>query len=155
MELDHRTLTRRRFCVALAALPAAATLDAKGTTVSQEASTMAASTPGNSMLSRPIGRANESLPVIGMGSSNTFDVGSDTAEREPLREVLLPLIVGSGGRWGWGRRTAGENRGEKERGYSAHCNLPRPMPVSFRFWRFGSRTKAVLFGSQPGELLPG
>lgn len=41
------------------------------------------------MLKRPIASApGESLPVIGMGTWNTFDVGGSIAERAPLVEVL-------------------------------------------------------------------
>jgi aryl-alcohol dehydrogenase-like predicted oxidoreductase len=40
------------------------------------------------MVTRRIPGTEEALPVIGMGSSNTFDVGGGAAEREPLREVL-------------------------------------------------------------------
>ena len=41
------------------------------------------------MLTRPIPAAkNEFLPVIGMGTWNTFDVGSTNAERKPLTDVL-------------------------------------------------------------------
>lgn len=38
--------------------------------------------------SRPILSTGELLPVIGMGSSGSFDVGASPAERDPLREVL-------------------------------------------------------------------
>ncbi|WKN19819.1 aldo/keto reductase [Azotobacter vinelandii] len=38
--------------------------------------------------SRPIPSTGELLPVIGMGSSGSFDVGASPAERDPLREVL-------------------------------------------------------------------
>jgi len=48
------------------------------------------------MVTRRIPRTEETVPVIGMGSSNTFDVGGDTAEREPLREVLR-LFTQAGG----------------------------------------------------------
>lgn len=41
------------------------------------------------MLTRRISASNgESLPVIGMGTWNTFDVGAGSAERAPLIEVL-------------------------------------------------------------------
>jgi diketogulonate reductase-like aldo/keto reductase len=41
------------------------------------------------MLTRPIPAAtNERLPVIGMGTWNTFDVGSSPADRAPLTKVL-------------------------------------------------------------------
>jgi aryl-alcohol dehydrogenase-like predicted oxidoreductase len=48
------------------------------------------------MVTRRIPRTEETVPVIGMGSSNTFDVGGDTSEREPLREVLR-LFTQAGG----------------------------------------------------------
>ena len=48
------------------------------------------------MVTRRIPRTEETVPVIGMGSSNTFDVGSDTAEREPLREVLRLFTLAGG-----------------------------------------------------------
>ncbi|TBU98531.1 aldo/keto reductase [Stutzerimonas kirkiae] len=37
---------------------------------------------------RAIPSSGERLPVIGMGSSGSFEVGSDAAARDPLREVL-------------------------------------------------------------------
>lgn len=40
------------------------------------------------MLTRKIPSAGEALPVIGLGTWQTFDVGAASAEREPLREVL-------------------------------------------------------------------
>ena len=40
------------------------------------------------MVTRRVPGTEEVLPVIGMGSSNTFDVGGGAAEREPLSEVL-------------------------------------------------------------------
>ena len=48
------------------------------------------------MLTRPIGRSGESLPVIGMGSSNTFDVGVAPDERAPLVDVLRELAAAGG-----------------------------------------------------------
>ena len=48
------------------------------------------------MVTRRIPGTEEAVPVIGMGSSNTFDVGGDAAEREPLREVLR-LFTQAGG----------------------------------------------------------
>jgi diketogulonate reductase-like aldo/keto reductase len=54
--------------------------------------TMAATT----MLRRPIPRTAESLPVIGLGTWQTFDVGSSESARAPLREVLRELVRGGG-----------------------------------------------------------
>jgi diketogulonate reductase-like aldo/keto reductase len=41
-----------------------------------------------SMTTRAIPGSGEAIPVIGMGSSGTFDVGDDASAREPLRDVL-------------------------------------------------------------------
>jgi len=46
------------------------------------------------MLKRKIPSSGEEIPVIGMGSSNTFDVGTATAELDPLRAVLEALVAG-------------------------------------------------------------
>ncbi len=40
------------------------------------------------MITRMIPATGEAIPVIGMGTWQTFDVGSDAAERAPLRDVL-------------------------------------------------------------------
>ena len=50
------------------------------------------------MHQRTLGRSKSSLPVIGMGSSNTFDVGASAAERAPLAEVLHALHEAGGRR---------------------------------------------------------
>jgi aryl-alcohol dehydrogenase-like predicted oxidoreductase len=54
--------------------------------------TMAATT----MLRRPIPRTAESLPVIGLGTWQTFDVGSSESARASLRDVLRELVRGGG-----------------------------------------------------------
>lgn len=41
---------------------------------------------------RPIPRSGETLPVIGLGTWQTFDAGSTDAERAPLREVLREFV---------------------------------------------------------------
>ena len=41
-----------------------------------------------SIIRRPIPRSGESLPVIGLGTWQTFDVGADPAARAPLKKVL-------------------------------------------------------------------
>jgi diketogulonate reductase-like aldo/keto reductase len=45
---------------------------------------------------RKIPSSGEELPVIGMGSSRTFDVGTDAAARAPLAAVLRELVAGGG-----------------------------------------------------------
>jgi diketogulonate reductase-like aldo/keto reductase len=46
------------------------------------------------MLKRKIPSSGEEIPIIGMGSSNTFDVGATAAELDPLRAVLEALVAG-------------------------------------------------------------
>jgi len=48
------------------------------------------------MLKRKIPSSGEQIPVIGMGSSNTFDVEDSAAATDPLREVLRALVEGGG-----------------------------------------------------------
>jgi diketogulonate reductase-like aldo/keto reductase len=49
------------------------------------------------MITRPIPSSGEAMPVIGLGTSQTFDVGGDAASRQPLREVLR-LMLDAGGK---------------------------------------------------------
>jgi diketogulonate reductase-like aldo/keto reductase len=49
------------------------------------------------MITRPIPSSGEALPVIGLGTSQTFDVGAGAADRQPLREVLR-LMLDAGGK---------------------------------------------------------
>jgi diketogulonate reductase-like aldo/keto reductase len=49
------------------------------------------------MLTRPIPSTGEAVPVIGLGTWQTFDVGADATSRAPLREVLR-LFLAAGGR---------------------------------------------------------
>lgn len=68
-------LTRREFCgLALAGAMAPAGL--------------AAESAPTQMLTRAIPGSDERLPVIGMGTSGTFDVGATTEDRAALRQVL-------------------------------------------------------------------
>jgi len=48
------------------------------------------------MLTRPIPSSGEQLPVIGIGTWQTFDVGGDAAARAPLKEVLRLFFAGGG-----------------------------------------------------------
>jgi diketogulonate reductase-like aldo/keto reductase len=45
---------------------------------------------------RQIGSSGEHLPVIGLGTWQSFDVGPSSAERDPLRSLLRVLIEGGG-----------------------------------------------------------
>src|ERR1700742_111004 len=43
---------------------------------------------------RPIPKSGEALPVIGLGTWQTFDVGDAPAERAPLVEVMRQFLAG-------------------------------------------------------------
>ncbi|PYJ90425.1 MAG: aldo/keto reductase [Verrucomicrobia bacterium] len=47
----------------------------------------------HSLLRRAIPSSGEMLPVIGLGSWQVFDVGSGTAQRQPLEEVLAQFVA--------------------------------------------------------------
>ena len=49
------------------------------------------------MITRKIPSSGEAMPVIGLGTSQVFDVGSDAAARQPLAEVLR-LLTEMGGK---------------------------------------------------------
>ncbi|MGO8914868.1 MAG: aldo/keto reductase [Stellaceae bacterium] len=49
-----------------------------------------------SMTTRPVPRTGEAIPVIGLGTWQTFDVSDDAASRQPLTEVLLRLFAAGG-----------------------------------------------------------
>ena len=49
------------------------------------------------MAARPIPASGEMLPVVGLGTYQSFDVGSGAAEREPVKEVLR-LFAQQGGK---------------------------------------------------------
>ncbi|HEY7165273.1 MAG TPA: aldo/keto reductase [Candidatus Binatia bacterium] len=48
--------------------------------------------PASPLLTRPIPKSGEMLPVIGLGTWQTFDVGRSESDRAPLREVLGELV---------------------------------------------------------------
>jgi aryl-alcohol dehydrogenase-like predicted oxidoreductase len=50
----------------------------------------------STILKRPIPSSGEALPVVGVGTWQTFDVGSNSPERAELKEVLR-LLVNAGG----------------------------------------------------------
>jgi diketogulonate reductase-like aldo/keto reductase len=55
-----------------------------------------APTGATPLLTRPIPSSGERLPVIGMGTWQTFDVGPAPAERAPLEAVLAAFAAGGG-----------------------------------------------------------
>jgi diketogulonate reductase-like aldo/keto reductase len=76
----------RRTAVKLMAAATAAALAPSGITAAE----------AKQMSTRKVPRSGEEIPVIGMGSSGTFDVGDDAASRGGLRGVLQSLVEGGG-----------------------------------------------------------
>jgi len=59
------------------------------------ATTRGMAAPGPA-ITRPIPVSGEALPVIGMGTSRTFDVADDAASRAPLAAVMAEFLRGGG-----------------------------------------------------------
>jgi len=57
-------------------------------------STIAMAAPA--MITRPIPSSGEAMPVIGLGTSQVFDVGADERARQPLRTVLQAFVEAGG-----------------------------------------------------------
>jgi diketogulonate reductase-like aldo/keto reductase len=69
-----------------------------GTGSGASAANRAQSLPPNTqeLLRRTIPSSNESIPAIGLGTWQTFDVGTTDAERGPLRNVLHSFVQAGG-----------------------------------------------------------
>jgi diketogulonate reductase-like aldo/keto reductase len=76
----------RRMAVKLVAAATAAALAPSGIAAAEE----------QRLSTRKVPSSGEAIPVVGMGSSDTFDVGDDPASREGLRGVLRSLVEGGG-----------------------------------------------------------
>lgn len=55
-----------------------------------------AAAPGDSMITRKIPSTGEALPVVGLGTSGPFEVGTAPAERAPIAQVLEAFFEGGG-----------------------------------------------------------
>ncbi|MCY1066338.1 aldo/keto reductase [Nannocystis sp. RBIL2] len=75
---------------------AAAPIATPAAPMATTAATPTTSTEETTMLTRAHPRTHEALPVIGMGTWQTFDVGRDAGERAPLREVLAQFAAAGG-----------------------------------------------------------
>ena len=50
----------------------------------------------SALITRPIPHSGEPLPVIGLGTSQVFEIGDDPAQRQACAEVLRTLVAGGG-----------------------------------------------------------
>ena len=96
---------------------------------------MGGATGKESLRTRPIPSSGEQLPVIGIGTWQTFDVGGDAAARAPLKEVLRLFFAG-GGRvvdsspmYGSSEEVAGET--------CAELGICEPLFMASKVWTSG------------------
>ena len=82
----HSTASRRLVLTLGAGLAASAWLPARGK----------AQTGTSGLIARPIPHSGESLPVVGLGTSQVFEVGDDPARRQACAEVVKTLVAGGG-----------------------------------------------------------
>src|SRR5512134_1133975 len=81
----HSTLSRRAFFSSLVAAGAASVLRP-----------LSPATGRGAMLTRPIPATREPLPVVGLGSWITFNVGDDVAGRDSCAEVIRAFFQEGG-----------------------------------------------------------
>ena len=67
-----------------------------GTAAALIATRYARATKTRTMLTRAIPKSGEKLPVVGLGTWQTFDVGSAAADRKPIAEVLSAFLAAGG-----------------------------------------------------------
>jgi len=88
-----------------------------------------------SILRKPIPRSGELLPVIGLGTWQTFDVGDVNAERDPLRQVLSEFVrlggsvVDSSPMYGKSEGVAGD--------LATELNLRKQLFLATKVWTSG------------------
>jgi len=99
------------------------------------AATSAPASGAAAMQTRPIPSTGEPLPVVGLGTWQVFDVGSASAERAPLREVLRTLF-GAGGRAIDSSPMYGRAEGVVGDLLRAEPGFPRPF-VATKVWTRG------------------
>jgi len=90
---------------------------------------------GQSILRKPIPRSGELLPVVGLGTWQTFDVGASAAERAPLKEVLREFVqrggsvIDSSPMYGRSETVGGEIAGE--------LGIHKQLFVATKVWTSG------------------
>jgi diketogulonate reductase-like aldo/keto reductase len=88
------TLSRRAFLASLAAAGAAAVL--RPSRAAAYPGPAAPSTRTGPLLTRAIPSSGEALPLVGLGSWMTFNVGDDAAARDSCAEVMRAFFAGGG-----------------------------------------------------------
>lgn len=94
---DQRRSTLSRREVLAAGLGSALLLGAgPAQSPSQGSASGPASDEKRALITRPIPRTGEQLPVIGLGTWQTFNVGPDAKDRAPLKDVLKRFLERGG-----------------------------------------------------------
>jgi diketogulonate reductase-like aldo/keto reductase len=100
-------------------------------------SALPSATLGAAMLSKKIPSSGEMLPVIGLGTWQTFDVGAGAQEREPLEFVLQEFaalggkVIDSSPMYGNSESVAGE--------LIAKLNLRQKLFIATKVWTSGQQ----------------
>ena len=116
----------------LAATAACSRLATTSETPGAKGSTM----PAGPILTKAIPATGEAIPVIGLGSSRTFDVGSADAERKPLEDVLNAFtaaggkVIDSSPMYGNAEQVIGD--------LSAKLGLRKKLFVATKVWTTGA-----------------
>lgn len=89
----------------------------------------------NSIIKRAIPSTDEKIPVVGLGTWQTFDVGENESERSPLKSVLKTLIekggsvVDSSPMYGNSEKVVGD--------LSTELNLNQKLFIATKVWTSG------------------
>lgn len=126
-------LSRRQFLVASLLACSAPKRSLQGSASQPQAQTP--TTTSSAMQTRPIPKTKEQLPVIGLGTWQTFDVGGDKSERAPLRSVLEAFhqaggrVIDSSPMYGASESVVGE--------LLAEASLQKKMFLATKVWTTG------------------
>jgi diketogulonate reductase-like aldo/keto reductase len=107
-------------------------------------------TPFPKMLTRPIPATGEQLPAVGLGTWQTFDVGPDAPDREPLKQVLRLFaemggtLIDSSPMYGRSEEVAGD--------LSAALGLQKKLFMATKVWTQGEEAGIRQMETSIGEM---
>jgi diketogulonate reductase-like aldo/keto reductase len=138
-DYDEYPISRRTAVRLMAAGTAGVLLGcgASGETVRQSMPFEKSITAEQTMHTRPVPSSGEILPLIGLGTWQTFDKGASAEERNPLEEVLSRFVklggrvVDSSPMYGRSEQVVGE--------IAAKLDLHRSLFIATKVWTTGKR----------------